>query len=329
MNLKVALLAYQNSLAERGLSRSHRKSVEGRLQRFLVGREDVPLRAITAAHISEHFEQLEHDGLAAGTLAGYKSTHRAFWRWCCAQGHVTTDPSTVLKQKNFSYSFKPVNHRAADEDAFQVVLSAIPAFVAARRHAPRDVRDALAVSLAADSAARRGEIWSIRRKDLEKALKKPSKLRGGGRVYHVAGRGKTGQSNIRFFDQSAGLARLWLAILPATAVYVFASTRSWERLPRDYMNSAFNRLCAFAGVEPFRWQAVRKRVVTDMIEFTGNITAGQLLAGHSSEKTTLAYYNDVQQASVDAAAGQLARRRSNDGERLAAELFGRIQPPNS
>lgn len=334
MKLTEALLAYLEHLTERGLSTSHIKSVNGRLARFVADPPDQPVSAITGAKIAGHFRRLEDDGgLAKGTMAGHKSTHRAFWRWCQEQGLIAIDPSTVLKHPDFRYSFLPVHHQAADETAFHAVLSAIPAFIASRDYSPRDVRDALAVSLAADSAARRGEIWSIRRRELEKALKQPLNLRAGGHVYHVAGSGKTGQANIRFFENSADLARMWLKMLPAGSIHVFASTKTWQRLPRDYMNSAFKRLCAFAGVDPFQWQSVRKRVVTDMIELTGNITAGQLLAGHSSEKTTLAYYNQVQQSSVDAAAGQLARRRSANGDNgdssIADGFFARVQPPES
>lgn len=329
MKLNEAYLAYLAHLSERGLSASHLTSVKGRVGRFVSGREAEPLASITGPQLAAYFRELEDTGLARGTLAGHKSAHRAFWRWCINQSFVTADPSAVLCQnKDFRYSFLPVHHRAADEQSFRAVLSAIPAFIAHRDYNPRDVRDALAVSLAADSAARRGEIWKIRRKEMEKALRKPETLRGGGKVYHLAEGGKTGQSNIRFFEQSAELARLWLRLSPATAVHVFVSTRSWKRLQRDYMNSAFKRLCAFAEVEPFQWQSVRKRVVTDVIELTGNITTGQLLAGHTSEKTTLAYYNQVQQSSVDAAAGQLARRRTAVGDAvgngLADTFFARL-----
>ncbi len=331
LTLNEALLAYLDHLIERGLSRSHRQSVTGRVGRFTQTHGNIPLTDITPAHIADHFKQLEDAGLADGTLAGHKSSFRAFWRWLQDRGHITTNPTAVLKQKTFSYSFDPVNHRAADEDAFRAVLSAIPSFIAARDYAPRDVRDALAVSFAADSAARRGEIWSIRRANLEKALRKPTPLPGG-HVYHLSSRGKTGQSNIRFFDNTADLARMWLNTLPATATFVFASTKTWERLPRDYMNSAFQRVCQFAGVEEFQWQSVRKRVVSDMISLTGNVTAGQMLAGHASVKTTLRYYNEVQQATVDQAASQLARLRNDDAPKadgLAEGFFARLQPPKS
>jgi integrase len=332
MNLEKALGIYAEELQFRGCARSHIASVQNRIGRFVAGRGEGLVTAVSPADIAAHFDQLESSGLARGTLAGHKSTHRAFWGWLLDQGHILADPSSVLTRKQFAYSYRPVNHRAANEAAFVTVLESLPQFVAAHNQRPRDIRDALAVSLAADSAARRGEIWAIRRKDLERALKRPSPLPNGGYVYHVSSDGKTGQSMVRFFDQSAEFARMWLEILPGTAVHVFASTKTWNRLPRDYMNSAFNRVCAFAGVEPFRWQAVRKRVVTNIIALTGNVTAGQRLAGHASEKTTLAYYNDVQEASVDAAAGELARQRrggGGGGDGLADAFFSKIQPPKS
>lgn len=328
MKLSEALSAYLRSLAERGLSRSHQESANGRLTRFLEGRETVRVREVVADDIASHFRGLDASGLARGTLAGYKSSHRAFWHWCLDQNLIDADPSAVLRRKEFSYSYDPVNHQAADEAAFTAVLDALPRFAAHRSYEARDVRDALAVSMAADSAARRGEVWAIRRKDLEKALKRPTALRGGGNVYHIASSGKTGQANVRFFDQTAEFARRWLETLPPTAVFVFSSTKTWERLPRDYMNSAFKRACEFANVPTFQWQSVRKRVVTNIIEQTGNVTAGQLLAGHTSEKTTLKYYNMVAQARVDAAAGQLARRRSgSSGEDLAGAFFANLAGP--
>lgn len=157
MNLNDSLTLYLCRLENAGSSQSHLDSVRLRLGKFVRGREQVPVSAITGADIHTHFLRLADSGLAVATLAGHKSTHRAFWNWLRDTGHVATSPADVLRRQEHDYRAIPVNHQPADRDDFQAVVAAIPQFAANNHYSPRDVRDALAVSLSVDSSARRGK----------------------------------------------------------------------------------------------------------------------------------------------------------------------------
>lgn len=325
ISVSEALNLYLAELQERQCSQSHLATVAFRLGRFVSDRPGAAVSTVSGADIEAHFLALSGRGLANGTLAGYKSSQRAFWRWVVAQGWVGENPARVLNQRKYNYSFRPVSHQPADRDAFQAVMDVLLPFATRKGRAVRDVRDALIVSLAADSGVRRGELWNLRRADVERALRRGRPVGEGRRVYVTAVTGKTSTVLVRFFDESAKLAWLWLDAMPAGAVWLFCSTRTGERLHKDYLGSAFKRLCAYAGVPVFLFQAVRKRTVVDAIALSGDAKVGQLLAGHTDARTTAEYYNLLQQEQVNAAAAQLATARRGRpeaaGESLARELF--------
>ena len=329
MKLYVAVERYLARLQERQLSAAHISSVRQRLDRFVVGREAVGIADVTGVDIDAYFNQLRDGGLADGTLAGHKSTQRAFWRWCKKRKLIKKNPAKVLGRKSHQYSYRPVKSRAAAPADFMRVMDSLAGFVAHRGESPRDLRDAALLALAADSSARRGELWELRCKDVAWSLKHGEPLPDGGMVYHVSTRGKTGPVTIRFFAESADLLRRWLGHIPAGVPFVFVNVRTWERLRPDALWLGLKRICEFAGVPVFRFHAIRKRTVTDIIELSGDQKAGQLLANHASARTTQEYYNELQQIRVDVAAGKLAERRHVKGraDGLAVEFFGQIDRP--
>lgn len=320
-----AFETYLETLRERQLSQVHIETVTLRFSRFIEGREGVFVSDVKPEAIEAHFRELAGRGLANGTLAGYKATQRAFWRWAAAQGWIESNPSDVLNQRKFNYEFKPVNHQPADRDDFQAVVDALMPFAAHRKFSARDVRDALAVSIAIDSSVRRGEIWNLRRRDVERALKRGRPIGDGRQVYVTRVTGKTTSVLVRFFDESAHLGRLWLERMPDGAAWLFCSLRTGKQLHVDYMGSCFKRICRFAGVPVFRYQAVRKRTVMDAIALSGDPKVGQLLAGHKDSRTTGEYYNLLQEEQVNAAAAALATARRGrpkaDGDDLARAFF--------
>lgn len=325
VTLEGAVRKYVADLEDRQCSESHVNTVRHRLGRFVVGRETVVLRSIGGSELHAYFVGLEAAGLASGTLAGHKQTLLAFWRFCAGRRWCTLKPTQSLRTREHRYSFKPVHSRSAPAADFAAVLPSLPAFAAHRGWRPRDVRDAALMSLIADSSCRRGEAWNVRRVDLARALERPEPIGAGRRVYHLESWGKTGAASIRFYDESAELLRRWLELLPAGAVYVFVNLQTGERLRLDALHLGLLRICKFAGVRPFRFHAIRKRVVTDVIAATGDEKVGQLLAGHASLRTTQTYYNEVQQTAVDAAAGRLAEQfRGGDGAGLAGQFFREV-----
>lgn len=325
MKLNQAIDAYLASLRDRRLSQAHLSSVSARLGRLASAYGERPLPAVSPDDIAAHFAGLEESGLALGTLAGYKSTNRAFWNWCLEQQLIESNPADALLTKDHAYDYRPVHSRAAPEADFQGALDRLMEFAGHRDWAARDVRDAALVSLAVDSAKRRTELWNLRRRDVEKALASTGSA-GGRNVYHASSRGKTGQVDVVFFEETAVLLRRWLAMMPAESNWLWVNLRTGKRLRADVLAIAFIRLCEFAGVPTFRFHAVRKRSVTDIIAATGDWKVGQLLAGHKDQRTTQLHYNDVDQQRVDVMAARLADvRRGRAGESVLAEsFFGKI-----
>ena len=309
-----AVGSYLTALEKRSSSGSHLSTVRYRLGRLAREREDVPLRSLTEEQIHEHFMALRESGLSSGTLAGHKRTFLAFWRWCSTRRWCSAKPAAVLRSRAHSYSFRPVRSRAAGVDDFALVVGHLAAFAAHREWKPRDVRDALLVSLAVDSGCRRGELWNLRRSAVEAALDRPQLVAGGRHIYHAESEGKTGAVVIRFFEESADLLRRWLKVMPRESGFVFVSLRTRKRLRADALHLGLLRICEFAGARPFRFHAIRKRVVTDIIAATGDAKIGQLLAGHASVRTTQEYYNDVAEVAVDSAAASLANRLRGGGD---------------
>lgn len=324
MKLEDALSQYLNHFPPE-TSESHLKSVQSRIGRF-VRDSDLAVESITGDVIAAHFDRLKAAGLLDGTLAGHKSTHRAFWRWCLARGLVDSDPSAVLKSKKYAYSYRPVRSRSAPRNDFQRVIDALPAFTAKRGGHLQDLRDALIVSLTIDSTARRDSIRDIRCEAMRQALRRGEPVGDGRTVYRVSARSKTGSVVVRFFDESAAVARDYLEKLPRTAVFICANLGTLEQLHQDSMSRSFARVCKFAGVPVFRFQATRKRNVTDAIRAVGDQQAGQRLAGHKSIATTQLHYNEVEEEDTAVLAGWLAtqRRGRPPGDNLASEFFANL-----
>ncbi len=318
--LSAAIDAYLSELERRGCSGAHLRTVRSRLGQYARGRAGLSLIA-AQNDLSDFFAEMRERGLASGTLAGHKSTHLAFWRWAADRRYCSLDGSNVLRGRDNRYSFRPVHSRAADPADFAAVVSSLGAFAAHRGYQPRDLRDAALVSLIADSACRRGEAWNLRRAAVVAALDRPKTV-GHRHVHRADSQGKTDRVEIRFFDETAELLRRWLTHVPPRLGYVFLSLQTGKRIRIDALQIGLYRVCEFAGVRPFGFHAIRKRLVTDAIAASGDPKVGQLLAGHTSERTTLAYYDDIAQTEVDATVALLADRyRGGDG--LARAFFGR------
>jgi integrase len=322
VTLQAAYDLYIAALKEDQASAAHLKTVRYRLLRFIEERADQDVKSVTRAELGNYFSGLRQTR-ADGTMAGYTSTHRAFWRWCKKEGLVEKSPAKKLK----SYKYAPVKRTSAPVDDIQKVAAALPAFVAHRHNRPRDIRDALFVSLSLDCGARRGAMGQLRRADVERALERGRRAENGRMVYEVwINRGKTGAALLEFFDETAALFRQWFAVAPAGAEFVFVN-EGGEPVHPCTLGLCFVRVCRFAGVPPFRAQAVRKRNVTDISRLTKNPEIAQRYAGHSSLETTLEHYKDKLEDEVREAAADLAARRRGDvdAHQVISKLFGVTQ----
>jgi integrase len=146
-------------------------------------------------------------------------------------------------------------------------------------------------------------------------------LATGRTVYRLAAMGKTGEATIQFYDETAVFAHLALGLLPENAVYIFVNGRTGQLLHEDSLRDAFKRICKFAGVPKFSFQATRKRTVRDAIVLTGDEKAGQLIAGHKDIRTTHLHYNDMDQDDVDEVGAIVANARRGPPDNLATAFF--------
>ncbi len=315
MNLSKALDLYLAYLLGKNCSILHVNTVRSRLRQFIEPVEEFPTdrRQVDAAEITmlalhAHFRALEV-GRTDGTLAGYASTHRAFWHWLISEWVRSDSPAANLKR----YSYDPKVRRAAAPTAVGALVASLPNFISHRNFHPRDIRDALVVSVALDSGSRIGEIRSIRRKDLQRALVRGEPTDNGRIRYQITGTGKTGGQDLTFFNESAELAQLWLNVCPfPKSDFVFISLASGHLLRRETMGRCFVRVCEFAGIPTIRSHAIRKRNASDIQRIYGDPELARMYLGHKSLKTTMIHYNDHERDAVSDAAACVASQRRGD-----------------
>lgn len=338
MLLSEALARYIAHLIECQWSDAHIRTEKDRLRRFvfghsktrtpvLQGRETRELTSITKGELARYFIALKV-GRAEGTMSGYTTTHRNFWKFCKRQKWLPKNLAKGLR----NWSADPQVRQPAPEEDVQVVIRCLREFVTRRDHHPYDVRDALLVSLSIDCGQRLGAMCDLNRLDVLNTLRYGRQAQNGRIGYLITVNvGKTGAANIEFFDETAELFRLWFKVNPhQNTEKVFVSIKTGEPLHRNSAAKAFVRVCKFAGVRPFRSHAIRKRNVSEIIEVIADAEVAQRYAGHSDMETTLRHYKDKRPVAVLNAAADLANQRRgdvvNEAEELA-KLFGIRNPP--
>lgn len=319
MDLDTALSLYAAALVDRGLSPAHLKTVRYRLDKLNQHYPGRPLAELTGTHLLDYMECLKRKGLADATLAGNTRTIKAFFRWLKKRGYMEKNLTKGLK----NYSFKPKRNKAAKADDLLTLAQTLPGFADHRGRNPRDIRDALIVSLSLDTGARTGELHSLTWSKVTKALENPLLTVDGLTAYQIVANGKTGERPIYFFSTTASLFEQWRKLGQKNDGAVFTNLWTGEKLNQRTINGAFERVCAYAGLsKPIMPQAIRKRNGTEMIRL-GKPGDAQAYLGHTDIKTTLTFYEDVRQEEVmDVAAKMAEQRRDNRFADEFARLIG-------
>lgn len=317
--VNVAVRDYVRELEERSCTIEHLRSVRSRLRQFTAihGRDN--LYKISRRTLARHFRFLDDGSRSEGTLAGYASTHKAFWKWCHRQGYTDEYLADRLK----SYSYRPVVRRAAPEEDVEAVAVNLEEFVEHRNRHPRDVRDAAFVSFSIDSGARRKSILDLRWRDVMRAMEEPMLTEQGITYFTIVASSKIGPVEVVFFRDTASYLTEWRGHAPASAVFVFTSLRTGEKLRPESTNRCFERVCTFAGIPVRRSQAIRKRNTTEVIRTAGDLKIGQQYAGHRQLSTTAAHYDEIERSDMYGSAAELSqKRRQAHFDEQMARLFG-------
>lgn len=319
MLLHDAFQSYLLELMERQSSASHLQTVKIRVGRFIRGRETQSISDITRLDLASFFLSLKESGLADATLAGYTSSHRAFWRFCYKRGYT----KELLSDKLKKYSFKPEKRVPADRNDLKTVIANLFAFASHRGNKPNDVRDALFVSFIVDAGVRRNAVWRLCHSQVDEALERPLQAANGRFSYRVVVHDKGKMSSLNFFQETAQLYKLYDEVRP---VYkgtdrIFINVRTGEPLQPGSVGRAFDRVCEFSGVPVFRAHSVRKRNVIDILDSSGNPKIAQAYAGHSDIRVTLDHYTYLHVEQVRDVSAELADNRRSDYENLA-NFFG-------
>ena len=321
MKLKSAQKRYLHFLSTRNHSDRHQQTVRYRTTRFISFTGNLQLKSINKHDLSDFFKTLEDTGSSRGTLAGYKSTLKAWFNWLRKKHHLKKNLSKQLTGSQFNYSYSPVKSTAVPIAHLKRVIDCLPSYLEERGCRPRDLRDVSLVSLCIDSGARRGELRNIRKVDITRSLQEPAYTTNGQTIYHTHSHGKTGHALIRYFPETAVYLHDWLEYIPPRSPFLFINLNTGRRLQPDSMRLALKRICQFAEVPTFLFHAIRKRNITQIIRLSGDQKVGQIYAGHSSSTTTQQYYNMVQNQYVDDAAAQLSQQLRPNGRQLAFSFF--------
>lgn len=296
---------YLNDLQCNGASQAHITTVDWRLRRFMRYLEEhgvSEVEEIDRSTVIRFLRDMEPH-YADGTLAGWRSTQRAFWNWAREKGLASTN----LGEKLPAYSFEPVVRTAALAENVLTLIARLGDFASHRDYHPRDVRDAFAVSLSIDCGGRRGEMWNITRAEMQRSLHTPMFINGVA-VYSVVSRGKTGSCRLDYCQRTADLATRWLALLPDKARHVFVNLGSSKQLHENTFGKVFVRVCEWAGVPPIRSHAIRKLNITEIL-VASDVNVAMHYAGHRDQRTTLVHYRQTAYREVLAATASLAARR--------------------
>lgn len=231
--------------------------------------------------------------LSASTIYNRVKMIKTFFTWCVERQFLTKSPAAHLKNSRPVLPIK--RKKAATNKELETVLAAC-------RFKPRD---RALVLLLAESGCRAGEASTLRISDLDLV----------DFTAYVVGKGNI-ERQIYFFEDTAEALREWLAKRPETNHdYVFTSTRGeHNRLSPRAISEVIRRLCATTELpRKLGSHSLRHRVGLTMGREGVPPRVTQHYLGHSSIRTTLEYYQDVDDIDLRRA-GRLASPTQKDDE---------------
>ncbi len=310
MKLEKAIRIFMEDMVARGVSEDHMKRRRFGLETLLRngGFKGRMMHTISAVELNSWLKSLRKNNgnrYKDASLAGISESYRALWKFGCDQMERVRGrrlpwcrPMGGIERFKFHTN---EDKTVAPADVTKVLRS-LEQFAYHRGGNPRDLRDALIVSMALESGKRIGELQQVTRADMHRAIARGSvqvvEVNGVDvqvSVYSITTTGKTKEVPLIFHDLSARLFQEYVDKLPPRKIlsksnWLFVNGRTGLQLGKRAMSSAFERLCEFAEVPLFYSHSARHTLVTELDDLGVNTGTIQAVTGHSSEKMINEHY---------------------------------------
>lgn len=273
-----------------------------RLASFVAGYGQMTVAEIGGDDVANWLSMLERRGYALATMAGYRQSIKALFRWCVERGLIDRSPAAGLTIGSFVSRRRKIPALADVDRATEV----------ARRWCQTDdvqqVRDGLIILLSRACGPRSREIRQLRLSEVRNSL---THTPPDG-VYVLRTHGKTGETLLRFGENVAAACRRWLEIRPKTSLDVCFITlrqvgapgdseRRYRPLARRSLDGAYERVCHEAGVPLIRSHAFRHYVGHMLVKNHTARVAGAILNHADDGVLALRFYHHPDSADVNRA----------------------------
>lgn len=314
MQVKAVVQLHLHSLESRGIRPVTLEKCEWELKQFVADFGEQEIKEVTFSALITWMRGLrKRDGTryAHASLAGISKGIRSCFKFAEEEGYIVGNVSRKLPR----YNYKPVHRQIASEEDIITILNALPAFIDHRGRDVRDLRDALIVSFAINTGTRLRNIKELERKAVLTALEHPSLVytsHGVDNIYHVYTEGKGDKMlELRFSEATAELFREYFHRTKASnPTYAFVTNNVLANpIGKATANSAFQRVCEFAGTPIWLSHSIRKANVMAILDTGADIKTASEYVQHSDPQVTLVHYVYSNQRRVDEAALNMMEKR--------------------
>lgn len=258
---------------------------------------DFDLNLITSDIVENAFINIRKkngEPAAPASLNGYRESWLSFFKWAADKGIMPPINPDIEKG-----SYRSSRDKTIPEHILELVDSNLLKYSARKLNR---LRDALMISLVADSGGRIGEIYNVLKSDVEYSLMRPFKVevpRGDGTVefvaaYSLPSAGKMGPVTLNYHDMTARLAFRFLERLPDNvrdkSPYLFVNTQTGKRVHPDTMQTGFQRFFNWLDTPVYYAHSFRHRKVTALDDQGVNSSTIARVTNHRSEQMINDHY---------------------------------------
>lgn len=295
-------------IARPGIKQATRQNDMWRLTGFCDRHRAKGIAGIRAKDVDDWIEELGRRYDSQASVETCKQSISSFFNWCVKNQYINAaqNPAAHVRYRRKTSA----RDKAAPAGNVQKVIAYMMKKMDCEWPKPLDIRDLLAICLAADSGKRRAELANLSTKQMNRALANPA-LVNGVVVYGAKTKGKTGEAKLRFTEQTAAIYRLWQLrrpnLSPERVFVALGGKDSGRPMTLDGFTSIFVRRCKEVGVPVFRTHAIRHKKGTEVSDKHSPAAAAALL-NITVETAMLHYYDAAEKVALEAIA-ESARER--------------------